>query len=70
MGMNYISVHSQPFSVQFAGEFWIFFIVTSVLLLFTLFVYWWYIRRNGENGGSDTENKFTLKGSYSYASSG
>jgi len=47
MGMDYIRVPSGPgFSIQFKGEFWVFFVLTVILLLFTFAIYFWYIRRN------------------------
>lgn len=47
MGMGYISVETvKKFSIQVAGEFWVFAVLTAVLLLCTLFPYFWYIRRH------------------------
>jgi hypothetical protein len=46
MGMQYINVESaKKLSIKIAGEFWVFVILTAVLLLCTLFPYFLYIRR-------------------------
>lgn len=47
MGMGYINVESaKKLSIQIAGEFWVFIVLTTVLLLCTLSPYFWYIRRH------------------------
>jgi uncharacterized membrane protein len=46
MGMGYINVeNAKKFSIEIAGEFWVFVVLTIVLLLFTLAPYFWHNRR-------------------------
>jgi Mg2+ and Co2+ transporter CorA len=48
MGMNYINVDTvrNKLSIHLAGEFWVFLLLTAILLTFTLGSYYWYIRYN------------------------
>lgn len=50
MGMDYINVHSagRSISIHFEGEFWIFLLLTTILLLITLGFYRLWIRRTGD----------------------
>ncbi|KAF2108837.1 hypothetical protein BDV96DRAFT_692342 [Lophiotrema nucula] len=59
MGMNYISVRTVNggFSINFAGEFWIFFFLTGVLLVITLITYYIYIRRARLRGTCDSKSR-------------
>jgi uncharacterized protein involved in cysteine biosynthesis len=48
MGMGYIDVHPHRhgFSLQFHGEFWVFLILTFLLLVFTMALHFWYVRNH------------------------
>jgi hypothetical protein len=47
MGMGYINVeNAKKLSIEIAGEFWVFVVLTTVLLICTLAPYFWYIRRH------------------------
>lgn len=62
MGMDYIKVHSKGnnFSIHFAGEFWVFFVLTFILLAITMTLYFWYLRHNRklESQNRDEEKKY------------
>ena len=47
MGMGYINVQSaeRSISIHFEGEFWVFLLLTAILLLVTLALYKLWIRR-------------------------
>jgi hypothetical protein len=57
MGMQYISVESaKKLSIEIAGEFWVFVVLTAVLLLCTLSPYFLYIRRHRADDRHDESN--------------
>lgn len=46
MGMGYITVHTKKhLSINFAGEFWIFLVLTVVFLIVTLGSYFLWVRQ-------------------------
>ncbi|KAF2234856.1 hypothetical protein EV356DRAFT_532406 [Viridothelium virens] len=60
MGMNYINIKSTKENrfVQIDGEFWVFIVLTSVLLSVTFGAYVWYLRRHRaylKNGHAEKE---------------
>ena len=63
MGMDYISVRTTNgnFSIHFAGEFWIFFFLTSVFLVITLIFYYVYIRRTRLCGTHESKSQGIAK---------
>jgi len=57
MSMGYINVESvKKLSIQIAGEFWVFVVLTIVLLLCTLSPYFWYVRRHRLDERHDQTN--------------
>lgn len=61
MGMDYIKVDTvrNKLSVDVADEFWVFIVLTAVLLIFTLGTYYWYIRHNRADQNVDNGENHT-----------
>jgi uncharacterized membrane protein len=61
MGMGYIDVNTvkKKLSIHVAGEFWVFLVLTVILLIFTLGTYFLYIWRNRSDERDDNEAKGT-----------
>ena len=59
MGMGYIDVNKtkEKLSIHVAGEFWIFLMLTAILLIFTLGTYFLYIWRNRSDERDDNQAK-------------